>query len=306
MTATIPQSTQPQTPDLGTQALNQRAMLVALNIKSWSPRKTDDTVTNEVALQKAVQVAAKAAGRYTKNLIPKSSKLEAVRLIVGNARSVFWAKTLPWSQDGSRIISPELWFSLATGINQLEGKYKAAVEEFLLEYPTLVQQAKTDLGDLYAESDYPTVDQLRARFSWGLSVYPLPSAQDFRVDLGSEVTEVIKTKIEAEVRQQMADAQQESWKKLSERLEHLIDRLSNPDGIFRDSLVEGLREVTSTAKQLNVVGDVGLEQTISEIENKLLGFHPDTLRKDKTTRETVVKDARQIAETMKAFMGGTK
>lgn len=301
MTATI---SQPQTPDLSTQALNQRAMLVALNIKAWSPRKTDETVTLEVAQRKAVQVAAKAAGRYTKNLIPKSAKLEKVRLVISSARGEFYAKTLPWAQDGSRIISPELWFGLASKVSQLETEFKAAVEEFLLEYPSLVQQAKVDLGDLYLEGEYPTVEQLRARFAWSLSVYPLPSAQDFRVDLGAEVTNVLKTKIEADVRQQMVEAQQESWKKLAERVEHMIDRLSNPDAVFRDSLVEGLQEVTDTAKKLNVAGDLGLEATVSAIENKLLAFDPETLRKDKTTRETVVRDARAIFEQMKGYMGG--
>jgi hypothetical protein len=285
-------------------ALNERAMLVALNIRTWSPRKTDDAVTLEVAQQKLVQVAAKAAGRYTKNLIPKSSKLEQVRLVVSNARSEFYAKTLPWAQDGARIISPELWFGLASKINALESEFKAAVEEFILEYPALVQQAQNDLGDLYNPNEYPTADQLRERFSWSLSVYPLPSAQDFRVDLGSEVTNVLKTRIEAETRAAVEASMKESWQKLADKVKHMVERLDNPDAIFRDTLVTGLKDVAETARKLNVVGDTALEGTIAEVETKLLAFDPDTLRKDKTTRETVVRDAKAIYEQMQTFLGG--
>jgi hypothetical protein len=304
MTATIPQTT-PTLEQTHSESLQERAMLVAISIKGWSPRKVDAQTTNEVAQQKQVQVSAKAAGHYTKNLIPKSNAFERIKLIVGTARAEVYNRTLPWAEDGARIISPELWFQLASTVNKLESDWKQAVEEFLTEYPNLVKQAQTDLGDLYSGGDYPTVDQLRERFVWRLSVYPLPSGRDFRVNLGDEVTTVIKAKIEAEVRASVEASQRESWEKLATKVKHMAERLDDPKTIFRDSLVDGLKDVAETAKKLNVVGDSQLEQTIAEIETKLLPFTPDELRKDNTTRATVVQDAKAIFASMQAFLGGS-
>lgn len=301
-------ATQPTTLQAGVigSSISQRAMLASLNIKTWSPRKLDKKVTREVAQQKGVTGDPAQAGRYTKNLIPHSDTLEAVQTIVSQARQEFYARTLPWSQDGSRILSADGFLDLQARLGTLETEFKHAVSRFVQAYPNLQARAQTELAQLHDPADYPDVTAIQEKFRWKFNILPLPDANDFRVDLGDDLTAELRGNITASVNATVADAMQDAWKRLFERVGYVVERLEDPGAVFRDSLLTGLRDLTATMRTLNLTNDMNLEQTILDLEQRVLTHEPDSLRKDKAARQGVAVDAKAIHERMAGFLGGTQ
>ncbi len=281
----------------------ERAMLVSLSIKTWSPRKLDKQVTREVATQKGVTGDPTKAGRYTKNLIPQSDALGHVQTIVSQARAEFYQKTLPWSQDGSRIISADAYLALVARLNALELDFKQAVKKFVSEYPNLKLTAKTTLGTLFEDADYPDVGTLEGKFSWKVVPLPLPSGDDFRVQLGDDLTAQMRASIETEVSSSIQSAMSDAWQRLAAKVSYVAERLSNPDNVFQERLLTGLKDLTDTTRQLNLTNDPNLERIINELEQNVLTHSPEALRTDLVSRAAVAADTNAILNRMAGFMG---
>jgi len=83
--------------------ISDRAMLVGLSIKQFSPTKTDKQLNAELA-EKHGQDANMT--RVAKSLIGREH-LDAIRSMAGAIREEHYRRTLPWSDDGSRILTAQ-------------------------------------------------------------------------------------------------------------------------------------------------------------------------------------------------------
>ena len=81
-------------------SLSTRAMLCSLSISMWSARKHDPEVSEEIATRHGAQADA---GRYHKVLLPKEALAEILK-IVNEARQEHYFMTLPWGDDGYRVL----------------------------------------------------------------------------------------------------------------------------------------------------------------------------------------------------------
>ena len=301
------QSTAPINPPLSSQpstgSISERAMLASLNIKNWSPRKLDKQVTREVAQSKGVTVGAETVGRYTKNLIPQSDTLSAVQHIVSQARAEFYNLTLPWSQDGSRILSADAYLELQARLSTLEIEYRHAVKKFIAAYPALQQRAQTELARLYVADEYPDASALDAKFVWKFQVLPLPQASDFRVNLGDDLSAQMREDIAQEINSSVASAMQDAYQRLQTRVQYVMERLSDPDAIFQARLLEGLRDMCGTLRKLNLTGDANLEQALDDLEARVLVHSAETLRENPAVRGAAASSAAEIHARMAGFMG---
>jgi hypothetical protein len=285
-------------------ALNQRALLCGLKIGQWSPNKKDKEVGREVASQKGVHgITADKAGKYVTRLIPDSDKLTRVSEIARAAREAYYQKSLPWSQEGQRIVSAELWLNLNIELLKLKGDFEKAVQEFINEFPTLQAQAQQTLGQLYRVEHYPSQTELLEKFTWEVSVLPVPVGGDFRVDLGETTTELYKARIQAETEQAVKKAMQDAWKRLREPVQAMAERLGQPDAVFKNTLTLNVEEAVNNLAALNLTDDPAFSGIITEVKDKLTGFTPDQLRTDKATRAEVAKDAKSLLDAMSAYFG---
>ena len=81
-------------------SLSSRAMLCSLSISMWSARKHDPEASEEIAQRHGAQPDA---GRYHKVLLPKAALAE-VQKIVSEARQDHYFMTLPWDDNGYRVL----------------------------------------------------------------------------------------------------------------------------------------------------------------------------------------------------------
>lgn len=276
--------------------LSLKAMLVSLKITEFSARKTDKAVTDEINQNKN---ASKDAGRYSKQLIPKKH-LKSLISVRSEARAFHSENTLPWG-DGVRILPASNYWEYTKTMQDIKARFEAEADKFCKLYPALRAEAKEMLGDMYADEDYPP--SVEDRFSFDVAIMPLPDVNDFRIELGTEEQERIKTDIQARLHDAQVEATRDLWNRLHEIIKKASDKLNSDGSIFRDSLIGNISELVELLPRLNVTNDKELNEAAQKIKAELTVHTPEEIRKDAQLRKDVARKADDILEAMSGYIG---
>jgi hypothetical protein len=261
--------------------IQDSAVLVDLNISVWTGRKMDKRVSEQVDASNNTKTRA---GNYHKKLLAGTEALDALHAVAGNMRQWHYENTLPWNDNGSRLLPMSNFFEYKAMLNQFQQQFQNAVDGFISQYDDLVSAAAFTLGDLFNPNDYPTVDQIRNKNSMRVVFSPVPTAGDFRVDIPNEYREELQKISEERVNAAMKDA----WDRLHTCLKHMSDKLAGTEKqVFRDSLVNNATDLCSMLTKLNVTNDPKLEQARQELERALVGIDAKELRKNDDIRKDV-------------------
>lgn len=279
--------------------LNDRALLVQLNVSQWTARKHDKKATKEVATAHGTSTAA---GRFNKSLLPMNDMLDNIHKKTSFIRTKYYANTLPWGLDGTMMLPTANYLQFMTDFRKERDEWNTLVNVFVSNYDAMVLDAKRILGSLYDPADYPLASEIRKKFHIDMAVFPVPSA-DFRVAIGSEELTRIQQDVEKRVKDAEQAAMKDVWTRLHDRVKHMAEKLADPKAIFRDSLVENAREICDILPRLNFTDDPNLEAMRQQVEASLLK-HPEALRNDPVVRQDTAADAKKIADAMSVFMNG--
>lgn len=289
-------------------ALNEKSMLVALNISQWTARKHDRKVTQEVAHSHATTTDA---GRYNKALIAKGALAE-IQTIISEARGTHYARTLPWTDEGPRILSSIGYFDYMATMKHHAQKFETAALQFEADYSGYVEEARRRLNGMFNIDDYPAATEIAAKFGFNVNVTPLPAAGDFRVSLGNDEEARIRADIQDRMNESVKNAMADVWDRLYKAVEKMRERLTayhvdpatqKTSGIFRDSLVENMRELVGLLPALNLTGDGHLDAMRVRLESTLCVESAETLRQDDDLRERTARQARDILADMAGYCG---
>lgn len=281
-----------------TMMLNDRALLVSLSISQWTARKLDKKATKEVADNNR---ASTSAGRYNKSLLPLNDLLAHVHQKTGLIREKFAKNTLPWGVDGTRILPSANYLQFMQDFRKEKSEWQSLTRQFIDNYEDLVDEAKRWLGDLYDEKDYPSKLAVIEKFNMDLMVLPVP-ANDFRVQLSSDELSRLQEEMEGRMATVQQEAMMDAWGRLYKHVQHIADKLADPKGIFRDSMLDNAVETCDLLTRLNIADDPNLEAMRREVESKLVSHHPDSLRNDPDLRQDTAAEARKIMDLMGGFM----
>lgn len=300
-----------------TATIAKRAMLVQPTISVWTARRYDRTASEEVAeLHKADAVRA---GRYNKCLINvKAPEYVAVQSIQGAARRWHEEHTSPWAQDGARILSIAMFQDYQRTMSAFRDQFYFAVEKLIAAYPRLVEEQKKVINGLYKESDYPKQSELRSRFGFHISIFPVPVANDFRVELDTDDVEMLRSQIETEVEFTVKKAERDRWERLMRVVGHAVNRLNierevevkqkgkvvkmTKSAIFRDSMIDNIKKAVDVLPKLALNDDPAFDAVLLEVKDRLSGLDPEELRENDSKRRVAARDAAAIMKKMAAYM----
>jgi hypothetical protein len=276
-----------------TENIASRAMLVSLKIGQWTARKLDKSATQEVTVNHA---AASDAGRFNKQIIDKNSLLPMVQ-IAGAARTFFYQHTLPWSDNGDRVLSSDNYFTVMNRLRELKSDFKAAVDVFCRDYR---DRAKLHLNSLFNEADYPQSWEIREKFYMYFSVMPLPVAGDFRVAMGDDVVDEVRQEIEAQLTSRVQGMVQSIWTELVGTVSHLRDRLKG-DGPLFSSALDNIVDLIDRLPGLNITNDADLDAMRKELRLLTAGLDMKDIKKDDALRTSVIDKTTDILKQMQGF-----
>jgi len=272
--------------------ISDKAMLICLHITMWTARKHDKRVSEEVAQS---HEANTNAGRYNKHLLDQAEKLEELRTLAGQIRQYFYKVTLPWSDEGYRLLPSHLYFEFTTQMSEFKTGYEHLVREFLDAYPTYREQARSSLGLLYRDSDYPDWSKLTEKFDLTTDILPIPCGEDFRVTLGEEEKARVAREIDHQVKQSLTRATSELWSRLMQSVAHLAAQLERPKARLHTSTLRNVTEIADLVPRLNVTNDEELTALAQETNSRLAGFTRQELAEHPAARARAARVANDLA-----------
>jgi hypothetical protein len=275
------------------------AMLVELSISSWTARKLDKKVSTQVDLDKQTKTRA---GNYNKNLLAGTGFLDTITKYAANARAWHISQTLPWSDNGLRLLPMSNFMTYKQNLTTLETNYQALVDKFIIAYPNLVSAAAFQLGDLFNRDEYPEAEKIVNKFKFNVNYLPVPMAGDFRIEIGEEAKAELVKNCEQAYNDRLNNAMKDAWGRLHECLMRMSERLTvdvvdsdvpeshgkvQKGRIFRDSLVENAVELVDLLKHFNLTGDTNMELARKELATAIMNHDAKDLRENYHARVAV-------------------
>jgi hypothetical protein len=287
--------------------LSRKAVLVAVNISQWTARKLDRKVTEETNRRHG---AGKDAGRYNKLLID-ADHLTELNSLVSKARSLHYSMTRPWADEGPRILPNALYAKFSDEFRVLKRDFNQAADRFAAAYPGYIRQRRLVLNSLFDPKDYPSTDDIRAKFNLDLTVLPFPDAEDFRSDLDDETVADIKAELAKTSKEVVANAMQHTATQIIETVGHMAEKLKDYNAgsgdkkrkFFLDSLVDNVRDLANLLPAFNLTEDPKLTAITKRIAKELCAEDAADLRKNDEARASVAKSADDIVSEVSKLFG---
>jgi len=279
--------------------LTRKAMVANLSIGIWQGYRLDKDASRKVTEDAG---AAIDAARVNKHLVPKEA-LAAIVTAQNTIRTHFYANTLPWRDNGDRLMTRKLFIDFMPKHAELVQTFEAEVAKFLDEdYPSAIAKAEFRMGAMFKRDDYPAVSELRRKFYANLDIDAISTAGDFRVEIDEAHAAKVRATMEASLEARMQAAAGDVWKRMLSTTQYFAERMADPKAVFRDTTVTNITEMLDLVPGLNVLDDPDIEKVRQEIAKALGGIDAKEIRKDPELRQELAGEAKAIVDRCAGFM----
>jgi hypothetical protein len=264
------------------------AVLVELNISVWPANKIDRSATDAVIADNS---AGKNSAQVRKNLLAGTSLRKDISDFAASTRLYNNKVTLPWADKGGRLLPTSMFMDYKQSMNVKQAHFNALTDKLYSNYHALVQTAKNYMGNLFNEEDYPSLDEVKRKFSFKLVFSPLPESGDFRLDIPNMDMQEISQKYEADFAQRLELAMRKPWEDLHTLLSTMSTKLADVDGEekkrYHDTFVTNAQQMCAMLTSLNITKDPKLEEARRALELTMLGVDIEDIKENPHTRVTV-------------------
>lgn len=280
------------------------AVLCVLEVSQWSARKKDKKVEGE--LQATKGAGSRRAASVHKHLFADCQELAAIAAYAADTRLWFNSVTLPWDDRGTRIVPSLKYLDVMAELSSRIEQFDKLVAKFVNVYTTEISKQAFSLGDMFDRSEYPSVQEVSLRFGMRANTYPVPTAGDFRVDIGEQIGQELAETFQKDADARVEMAMKDAWMRLKDKVEHIRGRMTavlefdpnappeveegedDTDGVtlkkarkpkLYASMLDSAMELCATLKDLNVMNDPELEQARCDLLASLRHVDIDSLKK---------------------------
>ena len=288
----------------GASMLASKAVLVSLNCRAWLGKTTDKDVTREVLSDKG---AREDAGGWTTRLMEKKY-LSPITANHTAARALHYRLSRPWSQNGQSILPIVHFDEYASAMREFARIHEENTKIFIGQYPGIRDDYMANmerLGRLYDPDKWPPVSQIGKRFSFGHQMSPVPTAADFRVDVG----DAVRAELEHRIMETAAASMARTMAQVAELVATMAGTLETYKpatgdhkavGTFRDSLVTNIRDLARTLPAFDLTDSSVYRDMVAAVE-KLSRIEPEKLRADPDARQDAIAAAKALAADCEAL-----
>lgn len=279
-------SAAPTEQDFG-QQLRETTAAVRLRTSRFGARKTlDKSQKAQAAGTFGAEGEFLSAGK--KLLDTKHPAYKAVTAVLNKAGKYWKSVTLPYPEDGIRLINRNRIEAFNQQMEQFQEELDEAVVCLNYEYARLVQSAAQRLGTLFNPSDYPA--DLSAEFDLAHE-FPSVEPPDYLKQLSPELYEQQSAMIRARFDEAVHLAEQAFLVEMQKMVEHLVSKLEpDEDGKpkkFKDSAVNNLSAFFERFRDLNIGSSESLDQLVRQAQAAVRGVTPGKLRDNVHLRQNV-------------------
>ncbi len=216
----------------------------------------------------------------------------------------FWKGiSLPYPESGIRLIRQDDISSFTVQMTSLKAELDEAVIYLDARYDELKAAARRRLGSLFNGGDYPAT--LRGWFDVS---YDFPSVEppEYLRQLSPQLYQQEASRVAARFDEAVQLAEQAFTEELSKLISHLTERLSGTDDgkpkVFRDSVVENLREFFDRFRHLNIRSDEQLDDLVVQAQRVIRGVEPQQLRDNQVVRQQVASQLSGVQSVLDGLL----
>ena len=277
------------------------AVALSVNISKIGVRRKVDS--RKVQLKEGEgEQPDKSAIAVNKELISTPS-FDAITKLDNEFRSALYKLALPnpLFNSGTYLIPANLIERIDDMIEQYKIERDSKVQSFINDYDTAVYTARSRLGGLFNPNDYLNKETVRESFqvsSQYMEIGLPTQLNNFSPDIFKREKERFQEKL-ISASEEITAAMRENFKEL---IDHMVERLKpGSDGkpkIFRDSLINNLREFMENFNARNITDDKDLDNLVSQARAVLNGKTPDQLRTMNDVKGQVLTGMNEIKEKL--------
>lgn len=284
--------------------------VVSVRISMWRGFKTAKEVGDAGADALSAQTGKNLAKKQVRSSVRliDETPIKALERESNETKAYWRAATLPWDDDGTRIITTAGLTALTTYLDERKRKWlQETIPNFAMSWPQYVREASFLLGPIFNPNLYPSQAAIPSHFNFHYKVEQLPDLDDFRLNGISQADlDNYKANTEQAIRDDLANAQKVVWERLREPIAKMIESLSNytggHEGKFSYTLVDNISKMCDLLPGLNIGGDPMLEVYGETIKRVLCSYDAKDLRKDEGLRTQVIDAATLLHAQMDQFV----
>jgi len=223
--------------------------------------------------------------------------LGPIKTSVHQARNTVQKHTLPFPITSLYLIPKE---SLGIVDEALEGfreRFWKKVNDFVDQYDLAREEARTVLGDLFNDTDYPEDISTKFKFEWRFLTLDLPKKSKI---LTPEIYQREKEKFEAMMEETRQMATEALAGELGEIVTQMVERLNgNGKGkSINSAMLNKIRDFFDAFETKNLFDDEKLNEVVAQAHSVIDGVSPYGIKYNEVMRKRITDAMGGIKETV--------
>jgi hypothetical protein len=269
------------------------AVIVRLHIGTFTNSCKDVGITNEVRLAKSL---GRDAGGWRKNKFPPKA-FATIAKMGGLIRAWHYSQTLPW-EFGYRLLTAQNFSAYNSRLEEFQAQYLAVAEsDFGSKFDFWISEAKKMHAKKFCDLEYPrSWDSMKSKLCIRVEHSPVPKAEEFAIKgIAAKAVSDMREEMQNRVNKNMEEAMQNTWFELLAPVRDLAAKLANQDTkIYRDSLIDNLKDIVARIPALNLAGDNRLTRAAAQNKERLASVKIETLKESVEARTEAGNAAQEI------------
>ena len=281
------------TEDINHKDLFQKACLIQISSSIWMGSRM-----LEQGLMEKIGQSEWLKGR---KFLVNPELLGPVKTSVHQARNTVQKHTLPFPITSLYLIPKE---SLGIVDEALEGfreRFWIKVNDFVDQYDLAREEARTVLGDLFNETDYPEEISTKFKFEWRFLTLDLPTKSKI---LTPEIYKREKEKFEAMMEETRQMATEALATELGEIVQNLAERLNdNGKGkSINSAMLNRIRDFFDAFETKNLFDDEKLNEVVAQAHSVVDGISPYGIKYNEVMRKRITASMSDLKETVNSVI----
>jgi len=280
-----------------TPSLQHMAMISTLHISMIGISSKDKSATEKANIYLKT---SDLAGYYSKCKIHRDD----IRPILNSAqasRNYRRRVTRPWGQNDTRLLPSKDVLEFIDKMDEFKRTFESEVIKIQARWPMIVGDQQTRLGPLFNVNEYPAQHEVTDCFGFDYELLPVPDGSHIVLDLEKTMIEKLRRQLTKENQKRLEQSMAEMWQRLYDPISNMA-RICSEDRAVYDSLVGNVEDAVGVLQRLNITNDQKFNDMIAEINQKLVGYTPVQIRKNKKLKEALGTAALDISSKLESII----
>ena len=204
--------------------------------------------------------------------------------------------SLPWMDEGFRIISGEHCLGYMECINNFQEQLNVTLRDMGYVYPEMVKEDLARLKGMGNENDYPTYDKFKEAWKVDVKFRPVPQSADYRVAIPQEIKDTLEGDLSRLSQESLSLVKQN----IVAAFNHAHEQLQKADGERRifQSMLDNINNLLARVPKLNVCNDVALDEWVAKMTTVIAPFDIKELRTYQAARSAFILETSSLLESL--------